>query len=85
MEVGLGTSTQAILFCEILYYFDDYKKVLKSFSGGPRFVIAQNVSKFHKQVEKYMIELGYMVKVSSEANAFGLGVYEWKEEGLQGS
>lgn len=69
-------AVDAVLFSEVIYYFNDYKKVLKSLGAGPRFVVIQNVSKIHKQIEAFMLEQGWKVRVSAASNPFGLGIYE---------
>lgn len=67
---------EAVLFSEVIYYFNDYKELLKSLGAGPRFVVVQNVSKIHKQIEVFMIEQGWSVRQSALSNPFGLGIYE---------
>lgn len=75
LDEALRAEPELVLFSEVLYYFRDYKNVLAALKGKSRFVVAQNVSKFHKQVESYMIGQGWNVVVSSSSNPFGLGIY----------
>jgi tRNA A58 N-methylase Trm61 len=65
-----------VLFSEVIYYFNDYKKVLKALEKGPRFVVFQNVSKIHKRIESFMLEQGWHLRLSATSNPFGLGIYE---------
>lgn len=75
LDQALKVQPELVLFSEVLYYFNDYKKVLAALSGQSRFVVVQNVSKIHKQVESFMIEQGWQVAVSASSNPFGLGIY----------
>lgn len=71
----LSELPDVVVLAEVLYYFNDYKKVLSALVGKSHYVVLQNVSKFHKQVELFMIEQGWKVIVSANSNPFGLGIY----------
>lgn len=72
----LNLKPDVVIFSEVIYYFNDYKKVLESLRDGPRFIVIQNVSKLHKQIELFMNEQGWHVRLSATSNPFGLGIYE---------
>lgn len=69
---------EGILFSEVIYYFSNYKKILNFLKGKVPFLIIQNISKIHSNIETYLISEDWKVLTSAKNNSFGLGIYRAK-------